>query len=158
MSTRTIAWVAAVLAAACSRSSPAPKVIAPLPADHQSAIALRTDDVANSKYRLASGSTFRFAPPVQGRVATWHWHPQVDGRSHAFGYHHGWCVDYWFTPDYEGYPEQPEAQRMAFFADGELRGLFAPGSRNAPLELDKWCVVWVDPTWGRVQAPGAAPR
>jgi hypothetical protein len=42
---------------------------------------------------------------------------------------------------------------MAFFADGELRGLFTVGGNNAPLELDKWCAVWVGPEW-----PAAPPR
>jgi hypothetical protein len=27
---------------------------------------------------------------------------------------------------------------MAFFGDGRLRGIFAPGSGHAPLELDRW--------------------
>ena len=87
-------------------------------------------------------------------MAQWHWEPQEDGRTHAFGYRHGWCVDVWVTPRYVGYPEQPTAHKMAFFRDGKLRGLFSEGRRAAPLDLDAWAPMWVDPTW---QAQPGAP-
>ena len=156
MRNSTLVWT--VLVAACGRAEPAPKAVAPLPADHEITVAATNDRVIEERYELASPSTFRFAEPVEGRVAVWHWEPHVEGKSHSFGYHHGWCVDYWFTPDYEGYPEQPESYRMAFFGEGHLRGIFVEGSRNAPLELDKWDEIWVDPTWPPRAAPSTPPK
>jgi|RhiMethySRZTD1v2_1073278.scaffolds.fasta_scaffold3924472_1 hypothetical protein len=47
---------------------------------------------------------------------------------------------------------------MAFFADGELRGIFVASEQTTPLDLGKWDSIWVDPLWGRPRAPGAAPR
>ena len=73
------------------------------------------DGHINQMYRIAGPSVFRFAAPVQDRVALWHWEQQDTGRNHSFGYRHGWRVEYWFKPNYEGYPEQPESSRMAFF-------------------------------------------
>ncbi|HZN40357.1 MAG TPA: hypothetical protein VFD82_16240 [Planctomycetota bacterium] len=140
---------------ACGDSAPK---LPPLRADHQEVIRMQNDGLINQKYRIAGPSAFRFAAPVQDRVALWHWEPQVDGRKHSFGYHHGWRVDYWFKPDYEGYPEQPESSRMAFFADGELRGIFSESNQTTPLDLGKWDRIWTDPLWGQARAPGAAPR
>ena len=99
------------------------------------------------RYELEAPSTYRFSAPVPGRVARWHWEPQDDGRRHSPGYRHGWCVEFHVRPRYEGYPEQPESRRMAFFGDGELRGIFTPGGNNAPLELDAWSPMWVGPDW-----------
>lgn len=130
----------------------------PPDADHASAIRTRLDEVLARKHDLAGPSAYRFATPVPDRVATWHWEPQEDGRPHALGYRHGWRVDFWITPRYVGYPEQPESVRMAFFGDGQLRGIFVEGGGNAPLELDKWSPVWVDPDWRVAVARGDARR
>jgi hypothetical protein len=87
-------------------------------------------------------------------VAGWHFDPPEQER-HAFRYVHGWCVEFWVKPRYVGYPEQPESHRMAFFAEGKLRAIFSEGTRNAPLELDKWSPSWVDVTWRPAQpSPG----
>lgn len=105
------------------------------------------DEVLGARYELEEPSSYRFAAPAPGRVARWHWEPQGDGRVHSFGYRHGWCVEFWVRPRYRGYPEQPESHRMAFFAGGELRAIFAEGCRNAPLELDRWSPEWLGPDW-----------
>jgi hypothetical protein len=47
---------------------------------------------------------------------------------------------------------------MAFFADGELRGIFSASQQTTPLDLGKWDANWVDPFWGRTPAPAATPR
>lgn len=155
--TRLPTLFVAVLAA-CSKP-PAPKPEEPpLAANHQSAIRLLVDHVVGERYELASPSQFRFAAPVRDRVASWHWEEQEEGKTYAFGYRHGWRVDFWWTPDYEGYPEQPEHHRMAFFADGELRGVFLEGGNKGPLELDKWHPVWVDMGWQPRTAQSAPPR
>ena len=114
---------------------------------HQEQVRAMLDGIFNGRYRLEQASDYRFAEPVQDRVASWHWERVPEGHSHALGYRHGWRVDFWVTPHYAGYPEQPESQRMAFFGDGELRGIFGAGCCNAPLELDRWAPDWVDPTW-----------
>jgi hypothetical protein len=147
--------LACLVLPACGDRAPE---LPPLRPDHQEVIRFMNDGLINQNYRIAGASAFRFAAPVQDRVALWHWEPHVDGRSHSFGYHHGWRVDYWFKPNYEGYPEQPESSRMAFFAEGELRGIFCASHQPTPLELGKWDRIWTDPLWGRPRAPGAAPR
>ncbi|HEX6812338.1 MAG TPA: hypothetical protein VF384_11990 [Planctomycetota bacterium] len=130
----------------------------PLRPDHQELIRARNDDHIGQRYKLAGPSGFRFAPPVQDRVPVWHWEPHVEGKKHSFGHHHGWRVDYWFKPNYDGYPEQPESARMAFFAEGDLRGIFCESHQTTPLDVGKWDRIWVDPLWGRPPAPDAAPR
>jgi hypothetical protein len=122
--------------------------------DLQATVPATLDRVLGARYPLDAPSVYRFAEPVPGRVASWHWEPQQEGHVHTLGYRHGWCVDFWFTPSYAGYPAQPEVLRMAFVADGKLRGIFAAGSGNAPVELDKWSPDWVDSTWS---SPASAP-
>lgn len=124
------------------------------PADFEQIVRHRQDAVFDARYRLAAASDYRFGTPVPDRVARWLWEPRSDdGRAHSLGYRHGWRVDYWVRPHYAGYPEQPESARMAFFADGELRGLFAPAANDAPLELNRWSVEWVGPEWTAAQPP-----
>lgn len=135
------------LLAACSGRL-APKDCGPPPRpDHQEQVRAKLDGILGARYRLEQASDYRFAEPVQGRVAAWHWDRLPEGQPHAFGYRHGWCVEFWVTPHYAGYPPQPELAQMAFYGDGELRGIFGPGCRNAPLELDRWAPDWVDFTW-----------
>ncbi len=148
---------AVLLLAACGREPPVPEEPR-LAAHHQAMIRELVDRVVGEQYELASPSRFRFAEPVRDRVASWHWEEKEDGKTHAFGYRHGWRVDFWWTPDYEDYPEQPESCRMAFFGEGRLRGIFVEGSRAAPLELDRWDSLWVDPTWPPRAARGAPPK
>src|SRR5262245_35900851 len=115
MNARAGVWfVCLVAAAACSHEPADGPHLPPLRGDHQDVIREMNDQVISEHYELEAPSQFRFAVPEEGRVASWHWEPHVDGRPHALGYRHGWCVEYWFTPDYEGYPEQPESYRMAF--------------------------------------------
>ena len=124
------------------------------PADFEQIVRQRQDAVFDARYRLEQASDFRFGTPVPDRVARWLWEPRSDdGRAHSLGYRHGWRVDYHVRPHYAGYPEQPESARMAFFADGELRGLFAPAPNDAPLELNKWYVEWVGPEWQAATPP-----
>ena len=139
--------------AACGRSrahGPAPA------ADHQATIRAAMDRVLDEHYRLEAPSAYRFAAPAPDRVARWLFDPEVEGRHHEFGYRYGWRVEFWVTPSYAGYPTQPESHRMAFFADGQLRGLFADGGNQAPLELDRWEAAWVDHGWQ--PSPAAAGR
>jgi hypothetical protein len=136
----------------------APK-LPPLRPDHQEVIRVMNDGHINQMYRIAGPSVFRFAAPVQDRVALWHWEQQDTGRNHSFGYRHGWRVDYWFKPNYEGFPEQPESSRMAFFADGELRGIFTASERPTPLDLGKWDAICPNPRstwWARSRKPSRA--
>ena len=141
------------LLAACHRE---PKDYGPPPqAGHQELVRAAMDRVFDARYRLEQPSDYRFAAPAQDRVAYWLFEPQQDGRSHQFGYLYGWCVAFHVTPHYRGYPPQPESHRMAFFADGKLRGLFAAASGNAPLDLDKWSADWTDTAWAATRAPGA---
>jgi hypothetical protein len=120
----------------------------PAPAgDYQQRVSVLQDEIFGKRYRLAEPSSYRFAAPARGRVARWHWEPQGEGRTHSFGYRHGWCVEFWVRPRYSEYPEQPESRRMAFFAAGELRGIFNEGGGSAPLDLDRWSAEWVGPDW-----------
>ena len=120
----------------------------PAPADgHEAAVRAVVDRVLGERYELDGAPAYRFAAPAKGRVARWLFEPHEDGKSHSFGYVHGWCVDFQVTPSYVGYPPQPEAARMAFFVDGTLRGVFGPSRNSAPLELDRWYAVWVDPAF-----------
>jgi hypothetical protein len=125
--------------------------------EHQSDVRAAMDRRLGSNYRLAEPSAYRFTAPVKDRVAYWLFEPEVPGRNHSFGNVYGWRVDFQVKPHYVGYPEQPESPRMAFFVDGELRGLFIAGGGNAPLGLDKWEALWVDPDWQPAR-PAAAPR
>ena len=137
-----------VSASACGGGRLPPKDPGPPPlADHQQQVRDLVERLLDAKYRLDGPSTYRFDAPAPGRVARWHFEPQIEGQSHQFGYEHGWCVEFRVTPSYVGYPAQPESHRMAFYAGGQLRGIFTTGLRNAPLELDKWSACWVDESW-----------
>ena len=132
-----------VLLSACS-GDPA-RDHGPAPgADHQSTVRAAMDRVLGARHELDGSPAYRFAAPKQDRVARWLFEPEVEGRSHEFGYVYGWSVEFWVTPRYVGYTEQPQSHKMAFFVDGRLAGLFAEGTRNAPLELDRWAPDWVD--------------
>lgn len=120
-------------------------------ADHQATVRAAMDRAFDKMNRIGQPSDYRFAAPVQDRVARWHFDQVPEGQPHQFGYVYGWRVDFWVTPHYAGYPPQPESHRMAFFADGQMRGLFSAGLRNAPLELDQWSPDWLDQGW----QPGA---
>jgi hypothetical protein len=135
------------LLSACGDSS-APKDVGPPPGpDHQELVRAKVQEILESKPDLdGSAKGFHFAAPEKDRVAKWHFAPETTG-THEFGYVHGWRVDYWYTPEYVGYPAQPERHEMAFFGDGQLRGIFAEGGGNAPLELDRWHASWVDRSW-----------
>jgi hypothetical protein len=154
---RTGACAFLCLVSACGGRDHGP----PPDADHQTTVRAAMDRVLDGMYRLESPSEYRFAAPVQDKVARWHFEPQVDGQTHDFGYLYGWRVDFWVTPHYAGYPPQPESHRMAFFGGGGLRGLFSQGTGNAPLDLARWSATWVDPEWpeaGRVARPPAGGR
>jgi hypothetical protein len=143
---RPLSCLLFVLASACG--SGLAKDPGPAPgADHQVEVRAAIARVLGEKYRLDGAPACRFAEPVPDKVARWHFDPQVPGQPNAFGYAYGWRVDFWVTPRYVGYPQQPESPRMAFFSDGRLRGIFWPGGDNAPLELDKWSPAWVDREW-----------
>jgi hypothetical protein len=135
------------LLAACSGRLAPKDCGPPPPPDHQGQVRVMLDGILDGRHRLEQASDYRFAEPVKDRVASWHWQRVAEGEAYAFGYRHGWRVDFWVTPHYAGYPEQPESQRMAFFGDGELRGIFSPGCRQAPVELDRWAPDWVDFRW-----------
>lgn len=151
---RAVPMALAALLAGCSDEQP-PRDLGPAPdGSYRQRVQERQDEVFAARYELEGPSTFRFADPAPGRVARWHWEPQEDGRSHSLGYRHGWCVEFWVRPDYRGFPEQPESHRMAFFAGGALRAIFAEGCRNAPLELDRWSPEWLGPDW---EPPTAVP-
>ena len=145
--------VIVLLLGACGTDKPKDPGPRP-PSDFESIVRQRQDAVFDARYRLEQASEFRFGTPVPDRVARWLWEPQTDdARAHSLGYRHGWRVDYWVRPHYVGYPEQPESARMAFFADGQLRGLFAPAANDAPLELNRWSVEWVGPEWPAAKPP-----
>jgi hypothetical protein len=144
--------------AACHRDEPRDYGRAPA-ADHQETVRTTMDGVLDQRYRLEEPSAYRFAAPEQDRVARWLFEGETEGRPQPFGYVYGWRVEFWVKPRYAGYPSQPEAHMMAFFVDGRLRGLFGEGTRNGPLELDKWSPSWVDPMWRPPQpAPSAGTR
>src|SRR5580765_722584 len=156
------AWTTLALClAACHHD--APKDYGPPPAaDHQETVRTTMDGVLDQRYRLEEPSAYRFAAPAQDRVARWLFDEQPQGRAQPFGprqsiYVYGWCVEFWVKPSYVGYPSQPESHKMAFFVGGRLRGLFCEGTRNGPLELDKWCPSWVDPMWRPPQSTASAP-
>jgi hypothetical protein len=142
------------LLASCGKSSAPYNLPGPAPGpDHQEAVRAKVQELLDGNPKLDGTATaFRFAPPKEDRVARWHFEPQ-SSEPHKLGYFHGWRVDYWYTPEYEGYPEQPERHEMAFFGEGQLRGIFGEGAQNAPLELDKWEASWADRTWQPVPLP-----
>jgi hypothetical protein len=143
-------WLPVALALAACRGQPV-KDHGPAPAaDHQATVRAVMDRVLDGKYRLDGAPAYRFAAPAPERVASWLFEPEIEGRSLAIGFAYGWGVGFWVTPRYVGYPEQPEGHRMAFFSNGRLRGIFVDGPGNGPLELDRWCAVWVDPDWRSV--------
>jgi hypothetical protein len=153
---RTFAFVGLLVLAACSSPLP-PRDHGPPPGpDHEVQVRVMLDGIFDQRYRLEQASDYRFAEPVRDRVASWHWERVPEGQSHALGYRYGWRVDFRVTPHYAGYPPQPESPRMAFFADGELRGIFGDGCRQAPLDLDRWAPDWVDLRW-HPKAAVAAP-
>jgi len=128
----------------------------PVPAaDHQAKVRELVDRVLDERHRLDGPSTYRFAAPVRDRVARWLFDAESQGQPQALGYVYGWSVEFWVTPRYLGYPVQPQSRRMAFFAAGQLRGIFSAGPGSAPFELDKWTALWVDVAWqpGRAQPP-----
>src|SRR5262249_23201693 len=139
-------------ASACRNDGSRQDAGPPPAADQLSQVRTLQDQLFARSYRLDGPPAYRFAEPVQDRVARWHFEPE---GQQPLGYCHGWCVEYWVTPGYAGYPKQPESHRMAFFCDGRLRGLFTEGLRNAPLDLDRWAPSWVDTTW-RPQDPASA--
>lgn len=144
---RPVACVLLLLASACG-SKPVVKDSGPSPsAEHQEQVQQYVEGLLTRTHRLAGPSTFRFEAPVKGRVARWHFEPPVEEQPQEPGFVHGWCVEFHVTPNFVGCPEQPEAKRMAFYAEGELRGIFLVGPRRAPLEHDKWVSWWVDPDW-----------
>lgn len=118
----------------------------PPAADHQELVRAKVQEILDGKDPAGTPTGFRFGAPATDRVARWHFGPET-ARTHDLGYYHGWRVDYWYTPEYEGYPEQPERHEMAFFGDGRLVGIFAEGRGDAPLGLDKWHADWVDRSW-----------
>jgi hypothetical protein len=137
----------ALLPACGDGGAPTNPVGPPPGPDHQELVRAKVQEVLESRPDLDGTATgFRFAAPAKDRVAKWHFAPETSG-TRELGYFHGWRVDYWYTPEYVGYPEQPERHEMAFFGDGQLRGIFAEGVGNAPLELDRWHASWVDGTW-----------
>lgn len=142
---RNAGVVLLVLACACGSDTPAPDPGPQPAAEHQQQVSTLQDQVLAKMYTLEGPSTYRFAKPAPDRIVRWHF--EAERQTHALGYYHGWAVEYWVTPRYVGYPKQPESHRMAFFADGQLRGLFTEGLGNAPLELDKWSAAWIDKAW-----------
>jgi len=114
------------LLSACTRGGVEDHGPAPA-ADHEAAVRAVMDRVLGERYELDGLPSYRFAAPVQDRVARWHFEPEVPGKAHSFGDVRGWRVDFWVTPRYVGYPPQPESRRMAFFGAGRLRGIFSPG-------------------------------
>ncbi len=136
------------LLSSCGDSSAPYNEPGPAPGpDHQELVRAKVQEIlaAMPDYD-ASATAFRFGKPEKDRVARWHFEPQTRA-THELGYFHGWRVDYWYTPEYVGFDEQPERHEMAFFGDGQLRGIFAEGPGNAPLELDRWHASWADRTW-----------
>jgi hypothetical protein len=89
----------------------------------------------------------RFEKPVKDKLARWHFDVELPGQPYEFGWVNGWKVEFWYTPEYDGYPPQPEHHQMAFYGDGRLRAIFSEGLGTAPLELDRWHPDWVDSTW-----------
>jgi hypothetical protein len=122
-------------------------------ADVESEVSSRIGQILQRNQPRASAKGFRFAQPKKDQVARWLFDPEEDARPHAFGYFTGWRIDFWYTPEYESYPEQPERHDMALYGDGKLRGLFAEGVGDAPLQLDQWSPRWVDTTWKPVPDP-----
>lgn len=125
-------------------------------ADIESEVRSRIGSILMQGQPHGSATGFRFAQPKKDRVARWLFEPEIEGQPHAFGCFTGWRIDFWYTPVYDGCPEQPERHDMALFGDGKLRGLFGEGSGNAPLQLDQWHVRWVDTSWMPIPDPRAA--
>jgi hypothetical protein len=94
-----------------------------------------------------TATKFRFATPAQDAVARWHFDREIEGQAYEFGSVNGWKVEFWYTPEYDGYPPQPEHHQMAFFSGGQLRAIFSEGGGNAPFGLDQWSADWVDANW-----------
>src|SRR5262249_55871053 len=117
-------------------------------ADHQEVVRIAMGQVLQRRPPPRGTATaFRFDKPVLDTVPRYHFDVEIEGQPYEFGSVNGWKVEFWDTPEYDGYPPQPEHHMMAFFGGGQLRGVFSEGSGNAPFGLDKWFVDWVDPSW-----------
>lgn len=154
MSPRAILPVAVFFVLAACEGGDASNDPGPKPgADVESEIRSRIGGLLQQAQPHGSPTGFRFAQAKRDQVARWLFDPEEDTRPHAFGYFTGWRIDFWYTPEYEGYPEQPERHDMAFYGDGKLRGLFAEGGGNAPLQLDQWSPRWADTSWKPIPDP-----
>jgi hypothetical protein len=142
-----LAALALSLLAACSveeeGNDPGPKP----PADHQELVGSKMFEILQQRSPRGTPTALRFDPPALDHVARWHFDVELPGQSYEFGSVNGWKVEFWYTPEYDGYPPQPEHHQMAFFGGGQLRAIFSEGLGNAPFDLDKWHRDWVDASW-----------
>jgi len=122
-------------------------------AGHREIVRERVEAIDREQVSPGARATgFEIGAPVLDDIPRWHFEPETPGQSHEFASLRGWRVDFRYTPEFPGYPEQPERTGMAFFIDGRLRGIFAEGGGNAPLGLDRWSARWVDPTFDAIAA------
>ena len=137
------------LLSGCTGGVSAPNDPGPAPgADHQEQVRERVGRLLQENIEHKGTATnFRFAEPVLDNIPRWHFDPEIEGQPYQFGIISGWRVDFYFTPQYVGFPQQPERHEMAFFGNGKLRGIFGEGCGNAPFGLDKWDASWVDESW-----------
>jgi hypothetical protein len=116
-------------------------------ADHQEQVGAKMFQILQQRSPRGTPTALRFDAPVLDKVARWHFDVEIPGQAYEFGSVNGWKVEFWYTPEYDGYPPQPEHHQMAFYGGGQLRAIFSEGCGNAPFELDKWHPDWVDPSW-----------
>ena len=116
-------------------------------ADHQELVRGKLFEILQARSPRGRPTELRFEAPVLDKVARWHFDVEIPGQPYEFGQVHGWKVEYWYTPEYDGYPEQPQHHEMAFFGDGQLRAIFSEGLASAPFDLDQWHKDWADPSW-----------
>jgi hypothetical protein len=117
-------------------------------ADHQDLVRSAMGEVlARRPPPHGTATKFRFAAPVNDAIARRHFDREIEGQAYEFGSVNGWKVEFWYTPEYDGYPPQPEHHQMAFFGGGQLRAIFSEGCGDTPFGLDQWSADWVDANW-----------
>lgn len=84
---------------------------------------------------------YRFSSPKKDWIPRYHFDPVIKGQPRLHGYLFGWKIDFGINAknSYGGYTG--ENPYMAFFENGELRGIFKPGTHKDIFGYPYWWLV-----------------